>query len=534
VSATDAVIIGAGHNGLVAAGYLARAGHSVTVLERRGMVGGAAVTEEFHPGFRNSVCSYVVSLLNPAVIEDLELGRYGLEIMDGADCTLQPGREPGGGCFFPDDADEYMQVVASLSGRDAEAFPRFERTLEMAAAMMRQLVAETPPNLGGGLLDLIRAGRLANRLRKLGPEMQTEFMKLMTMSVAEYMDEWFESVELKSQYSQQAFVGNMVSPYSAGSAFVLIYHFFGEVNGKLGAWGHARGGMGSITQAMARSAEAHGATIEVDAPVAEVLIEDGVARGVRLEDGRELRAKIVAANTNPKLLFSRLVPEHAVPEAFRRRMDNFRCHSGTLRLNLALDALPRFTCIDHLSDEEQLARLQGMTLFNGDWQYDEDAYHDARSRGWSERPIIEMYMPSVIDDTLAPPGKHVVSLFCQHFAYALPDGRSWDDEKQKAADHVIDFVAGFAPNLRDVLLGTQVLSPLDLEREYGLVGGDIMHGCLGLDQLYSMRPVAGYADYRMPVRNLYLCGSGAHPGGGVSGNPGRNAAREMLKDLKRL
>jgi phytoene dehydrogenase-like protein len=228
------------------------------------------------------------------------------------------------------------------------------------------------------------------------------------------------------------------------------------------------------------------------------------------------------------------VPARALPGEFRRRMDNFRCHSGTLRMNLALDDLPRFTCIGHLSDDEQLARLQGMTLFNGDWQYGEDAYHDARTRGWSERPIIEMYMPSVIDDTLAPPGKHVVSLFCQHFAYALPYGRQWDDEKEAAADHVIDFVAGYAPNLRDILLATQVLTPLDLERDYGLVGGDIMHGCLGLDQLYSMRPVPGYADYRMPLRHLYLCGSGAHPGGGVSGNPGRNAAREMLKDLKRL
>ncbi|MEJ2604442.1 MAG: NAD(P)/FAD-dependent oxidoreductase [Gammaproteobacteria bacterium] len=486
MSTTDAVVVGAGHNGLVAAGYLARAGHSVTVLERRGIVGGAAITEEFLPGFRNSVCSYVVSLLNPVVIEDLELEKYGLEIMDGADCTLQPGLEPGSGCFFPDDADEYMRVVASLSTRDAEAFPRFERALEMAAQMMRELVLETPPNIGGGLLDLIRAGKLANRLRKLGPEMQAEFMKLMTMSVAEYMDEWFESVALKSQYSQQAFVGNMVSPYSAGSAFVLIYHFFGEVNGKLGAWGHAKGGMGSITQAMRRSAEAHGARIEVDAPVAEVLIENGVARGVRLEDGREMRAKIVAANLN------------------------------------------------HLADGEQLARLQGMTLFNGDWQYCEDAYHDARSRGWSRRPIIEMYMPSAIDDSLAPPGKHVLSLFCQHFAYELPEGRDWDEEKAHAADHVLDFVGEFCPNLRDILLGAQVLSPLDLEREYGLVGGCIMHGCLGLDQLYSMRPVPGYADYRMPIDNLYLCGSGAHPGGGVSGNPGRTAAREMIRDLKKL
>ena len=289
--------------------------------------------------------------------------------------------------------------------------------------------------------------------------------------------------------------------------------------------------MGAITRAMAQSAEAHGATMETGAAVEEVLIENGRAAGVRLADGRTLRARIVASNAHPRLLFERLVPKSALPENFRRRIERYRSHSGTLRMNLALDGLPRFTCLSEMSDAEQRDRLHGMILFNGDWAYCEKAFQDALSRGWSEEPIMEIYLPTTIDDGLAPPGKHVMSLFCQHFPYDLPDGRSWDEEKQVAADHVIDFVGRYCPNLRDILLGMQVLSPLDLERDFGLVRGCIMHGNLAMDQMYSMRPVPGFADYRMPVKGLYLCGAGAHPGGGVSGNPGRNAAREMIKDL---
>lgn len=527
----DAIIIGAGHNGLVAAGYLARAGYSVHLVERRHLVGGAAITEEFHPGFRNSIASYVVSLLNPEIIEELELGKYGLEILDRAETTLMPTLAADGGHYFPEDHDGYIAKVAALSPRDAEVFPAFEAMLEMAAEVLRDLVKQTPPNLGGGLLDLVRAGKFANQLRKLGADRQAEFMKIMTMSVADYLDEWFESDVLKSLYSQQAFVGYMASPWSPGSAYVLIHHFFGEVNGRTGAWGHARGGMGAITQAMARSAEAHGATMEVNAPVQQVLIENGRACGVRLEDGRELRSRIVASNSHPQLLFDKLVPKEAQPEGFQRRIQRYRSHSGTLRINLALDALPRFTCLSQLSDAEQLERLHGMVLFNGDWDYCEKAFNDALTRGWSEQPIMEVYLPTTIDDSLAPPGKHVMSLFCQHFPYDLPNGRHWYDEKQAAADEVIDFVGSYCPNLRDILVGMQVLSPLDLERDFGLVRGCIMHGNLAMDQMYSMRPVPGFADYRMPVKGLYLCGAGAHPGGGVSGNPGRNSAREMIKDL---
>jgi phytoene dehydrogenase-like protein len=528
---TDVIIIGAGHNGLVAAGYLTRAGYSVHLVEARHCIGGAAITEEFYPGFRNSICSYVVSLLNPVVIKDLELEHYGLEIMDRAECTLIPTLEADGGHYFPADETAYMDKVRSLSELDAENYEAFEAMLEMAAETLRGLVLETPPNLGGGLLDLLRAGKFANQLRKLGPEKQAEFLKIMTMSVADYLDEWFESDVLKALFSQQAFVGNMVSPYAPGSAYVLIHHFFGEVNGKLGAWGHARGGMGAISDAMALSAQAHGATMEVNAPVEQVLIENGVACGVRLVDGRELRSRAVASNTHPQILFNKLVPSQYQPAAFKRRIDRYRSGSGTLRMNLALSDLPRFSCLAGLSDSQQLERLHGMVLFNGDWDYCEQAFQDTRNRGWSEQPIMEVYIPSTIDDSLAPAGKHVMSFFCQHFPFELPAGRNWDDEKEAAAEHVIDFVGRYCPNLREILEGVQVLSPLDLERDFGLIGGDIMHGNLTIDQMYSMRPVPGYADYRMPIKNLYLCGSGAHPGGGVSGNPGRNAAREMIKDL---
>ncbi len=529
----DVIIVGAGHNGLVAASYLAQAGFSVQVFERRHQVGGAAITDEFVPGYRNSICAYVVSLLNPRIIEDLDLPRHGLEIMDRADHTLIPGRSAGSGHFFSEHDASFHEAVRALSIRDAERIGAFEEVLQMAADVLRELAEQTPPNLGGGLMDLLRAGKLANRLRRLGPEMQAEFLKIMTMSVAEYLDEWFESPVLKTLFSQQAFVGNMVSPYAPGSAYVLIHHYFGEINGKTGAWGHARGGMGAISEAMASAARERGVAIEVNAPVRQILVEDGTARGVELADGRTFRARAVAANTNPKLLFSELVPDGAVSADFRRRITNYRSHSGTLRINLAVKQLPEFTCLTDLSADQQAERLQGLIMFSGDWQYCEAAFHDAVTQGWSAQPIIEMYIPTTIDDSLAPPGQHVISLFCQHFAYELPDGRHWDEEKHNAAEHVIDFLSAYCPNLPHILVGMQVLTPLDLEREFGLTGGCIMHGVLSLDQMFSMRPVPGYANYRMPLDGLYLCGSGAHPGGGVSGNPGRNAAREIIKDLRR-
>jgi phytoene dehydrogenase-like protein len=529
MSEYDVVIVGAGHNGLTCAGYLARSGLSVKVVEQRHIVGGAAVTEEFHPGFRNSICSYTVSLLNPKIVSDLELNRYGLNITTRDYSSLTLGHD-NKFIHLTKDEERNARQIARYCQKDAEGFHAMEVVLEQVADVLRDLVLETPPNVGGGLMDAFRAGKIANRVRKLSPELQRETIKLFTMSVADYLAEWIDGETLSGAWVYVALVGNMQSIYAPGSAYVLLHHMFGEVNGIKGAWGHAQGGMGSITQAMAKSAEAHGVDIEVNAPVADVIIKNGVARGVRLQDGREIHARVVAANTNPKLLFSKLVDSQHVPASFSREMSNYRCRSGSLRMNLALSGLPDFSCLEKEQDREPF--LRGSILLSPSKAYAETAYSEAIATGWSKAPMVEMFIPSLYDDSLAPKGQHVMSMFCQHFNPELPEGQNWDDIKEQVADQIIDTVAQYAPNLKDIILGRMVLTPLDLERDFGLVGGDIFHGCLHMDQTFAMRPTAGYANYRMPVANLYLCGAGAHPGGGVTGCPGHNAAKEILKDFR--
>jgi phytoene dehydrogenase-like protein len=525
----DVIVIGAGHNGLTCAGYLVRAGYRVKVVERRQVVGGAAVTEEFHPGFRNSVCSYVVSLLDSEIIRDLALERFGLTIVD---------RPAGSFCLLPDGKHLHVSrdpalaraELARFSRRDADAYDAFDREITEMAEILREVVRQPAPNLGGGLRDIWSILKLGNRLRKLPTRQQAALAELMTMSVGDYLDRWFESDPIKGDLGYEGIVGNMVSPYHPGTAYVLLHHAFGEVNGRTAAWGHAQGGMGAITQAMACSAEAHGAHIEVSAPVREVIFEHGQACGVVLEDGRSFHAKVVAANINPKLLFLELMDANLLPDDFRRRMTHWRCRSGTFRMNVALSELPRFASLDGSDDQ---AKLTGTINIAPSLAYLERAYDDAKVDGWARQPVISMCLPSTLDESLAPPGCHVMSLFCQHFNPELSDGRSWDDVKEQVADLIIDTVAGYAPNFRRAIVGRQMLSPLDLEREFGLVGGDIFHGALHLDQIYSLRPAAGYADYRTPVKGLYLCGSGAHPGGGVSGLPGHHAALAIISDLKR-
>jgi len=525
----DFIVIGGGHNGLVCAAYLARAGLKVRVVERRGVVGGAAVTEEFHPGFRNSVCSYVVSLLNPKVIADLELSRHGLEILDRPGGSFAP--LPDGRCLsLPRDDARARAEIARFSPRDAEAYEAFHDILARAARALRPLMLETPPKIGGGWRDLWRALVAGNRLRHLDVGSQRALAALMTKSIGDYLDEWFEFDGLKGVYGFEGVIGNMVSPYMPGTAYVLLHHYFGEVNGRVGAWGHARGGMGAITQAMARAAESRGVEILLDAPVREVLLDGGRAAGVVLADGRRLRARGVAANVNPKMLFLDLVDPAALAPDFLRAMRAWRCRSGTFRMNVALSELPAFTGLPADSAPE---RLSGTIDICPSLAYLERAYDDAKAEGWAREPIVSMCIPSTLDESLAPPGAHVASLFCQHFNPELPDGRDWDDVKEQVADHVIATVDAYAPNFRRAVVGRQVLSPRDLEREFGLVGGDIFHGALHLDQIYSQRPHAAYPDYRTPVPGLYLCGSGAHPGGGVTGLPGHNAAREILRDQKR-
>ncbi len=529
----DVVIIGAGHNGLTCAAYLAAAGLNVRVVEKRAVVGGAAVTEEFHPGFRNSVCSYVVSLLNPQVIRDLELARFGLEIIDRPAGSFAP-QPDGRHLLISRDSRTTRQEIAKFSGRDAEVFTAFDDLIGRLATALRSVVTRPAPNLGGGLRALWEGARIGNSLRKLDQADQAALAELMTMSIGDFLDRWFESDPVKGIFGFEGIIGNMVSPYHPGTAYVLLHHAFGEVNGRVAAWGHAKGGMGAITEAMARSAREKGVEIMLSSGVREVLMEaDGSGQraiGVVLENGARIRSKAVVSNTNPKLLFLHLMDPKDLPETFRRRMTGWRCRSGSFRMNLALSELPRFESLGGANDE---AYLNGTIDIAPSLDYLERAYDDAKSKGWSVQPVVSMCLPSTLDDTLAPPGRHVMSLFCQHFNPELPEGLSWDQEREKVADLILETVARYAPNIRQATIARQIVSPLDLEREFGLLGGDIFHGALHLDQLFSLRPAAGFADYRTPVKRLYLCGSGTHPGGGVSGLPGLHSAKTIIRDVGR-
>ena len=529
---TDALIIGAGHNGLVCACYLAAAGLEVTVLERRDVVGGAAVTEEFHPGFRNSVASYTVSLLNPKVIRDLDLHTHGLRILEREVANFLPTED---GRYLSTGAGRTHSEVAKFSHRDAGSLEEYGRRLESMADLLRQLVLERPPNVVSGswraaLPELLRALSAGRRVARLDMEVRRDLLGLFATSAGEYLERWFESAPIKALYGFDGIVGNYASPYTPGSAYVLLHHVFGEVNGKRGVWGHAVGGMGAITQAMARGAAARGVQIHVDSPVREVLIENGRAVGAVTESGRTFRAGAVISNLNPKLLYLNLIAADALPDGFRQRMSHWRCASGTFRMNVALSELPDFQC---LPGRRRAAHHTAGIILAPTLDYMEQAYFDARTSGWSRRPIIEMLIPSTLDDSLAPAGRHVASLFCQHVAPQLPNGESWDRHREKVADLMIETVTAYAPNFKAAVLGRQIFSPLDLERTFGLVGGDIFHGALQLDQMFSARPMLGYGHYRGPIPGLYMCGSGTHPGGGVTGAPGHNAAREIIADFRR-
>ena len=531
MQAYDVVIIGAGHNGLTCAAYLGMAGLKVKVLERRSIVGGAAVTEEFHPGFRNSVAAYAVSLLNPKVIADLRLFDRGLKIVERRAQNFLPTLD---GRYLLAAEGRTESNIAKFSRSDAGRFAAFARELDASADLLRELVLQAPPNLTrgaklGSLRELVKAGRLGNRVRRLSTENLRTLLELLAKSAADYLDGWFEGELVKAWLGFDAIVGNYASPYTAGSAYVLLHHAFGEVNGKKRVWGHAIGGMGAITQAMARAAAAHGVEIETEAPVREVLIEKGRAAGVALEDGRVVRGKAVAANVNPKLLYTGMIPQTVLDPDFLRRMRAWRCGSGTFRINLALSELPSFTALPgrDCADHHTAGIILGPSL-----DYMDRAYCDARTSGWSREPIIELVIPSTLDDTLAPPGAHVASLFCQHVAPQLPDGRSWSAHREKVADLMIETVDRYAPGFKASVVARQALSPFDLEWVFGLTGGDIFHGAMTLDQLFWARPALGYADYRGAVKGLYHCGSGAHPGGGVTGAPGHNAARAIIADRR--
>jgi len=528
--AYDAVLIGGGHNGLVCAFYLARAGLKVRVLERRHVVGGAAVTEEFHPGFRNSTASYTVSLLNPKVIADMKLKDRGLRIVKRPISNFLPttdGRylKVGGGVA------KTQAEIAKFSAKDAARLPAYYDNLERVADVLRSVSEKTPPNPSRGVAAGIDALSQLWPVVRGSMELQRDILDLFTKDARSFLNRWFESDPIKAAFGFDAVVGNYASPDTPGSAYVLLHHVFGEVDGEKGVWGHAIGGMGAITQAMAGACRDLGVEISLDAAVSRVRVGPNGVEGVELEGGETVEAQRVIANVNPRLLYTRLIAESDLDAGFLERMREWKSGSGTVRMNVALSQLPDFTC---LPGKESGEHHRSGIILAPTLDYMDRAFADAKLSGWSRNPIVEILIPSTVDDSLAPPGQHVASLFCQQFAPKLPDGKVWADYRETVADLIIDTVTAYAPNFKTSILGRMTLTPMDLEEKFGLIGGDIMHGAMSLDQMWSARPQLGHGDYRGPLKGLYMCGAGSHPGGGVTGLPGRNAAREILRDTGRL
>ncbi|MFT5143140.1 MAG: phytoene dehydrogenase-like protein [Thalassolituus oleivorans] len=524
----DAIIIGAGHNGLICAAYLAKAGKSVLVLERRHLVGGATVTEEIFPGFKYTVCSYVVSLLRPDIIEELELPRHGFELLP-LNGTLTP---TGDGDYVMrwHDAGDTRRELMRHSAKDAEAYERFSELLYHLCLTVRPLLS-TPPvsptSLSpANLRDLKALGK------KFGARTEHlyDLAKLMTMSAAEFVEQWFETPALQGTLSASGIIGTFLGPRSPGSAYVMLHHYMGEIDGQFRAWGFPRGGMGSVAEAIASSAREHGVEIRCEAPVQKIIIEKGQAKGVVLEGGEEIRAKTIVSSLDPKRTFQKLVePEH-LDKDFHKAINRFKIRGSSAKVNLSLDALPEFTCLDSLRErgESTDPYMAGAISISPSIDYLERAYDDAKYGRFSRKPYMDMIIPTMIDPSMAPPGKHVASLFVHYAPYELADGAHWDDQREALGDAVIDVLAEHAPNIRDIILHRQVVTPWDLEQTFGLTEGNIFHGELSLDQLFFLRPVPGSVGYGTPIDNMYMCGSGTHPGGGVMGAPGQLAARAIL------
>ena len=522
----DAIIVGGGHNGLTAAGYLAKAGLKPLVLERRSMVGGAVVTEEFHPGYRISTISYVVSLLQSKVIEDLELKHHGFEMikMDG---TLSVCRDDQ--LFFNDDEEHNRKEVERFSSTDYDAIEKFEEMFQSVGSIIRNQMLQEPPKLDAGLSDLFKLGRMGLEIRRLTPELRHRLLQILTSSAYDLIERWFESPMIKSMYGAACFSGNYASLRQPGSAIPLFHSVIGELDGERGAWRLVKGGMGGLTQAMASFAKSKGAEIRTDAPVEEILVEKGCAVGVRLETGEVIHARCVMANTDPKRTFLKLInAKHLDPE-FAKDIKQIRMGHSSLKVNIALKDLPDIRFFP--SGEEGPWHRSDICIYP-DINGQEANYFAAATGRFPEEPRLEITIPSTLDDTLAPPGHHVMSVLAKYYPFELADGVSWDDVKEDVADQIVDYIAKVMPNIKELIVGRRMISPLDLEKEYGLTQADIFHGRHDLDQILSMRPHPKAAQYRTPIQNLYLCGSGAHPGGGVTGAPGHNAAHQVIADLK--
>ena len=527
MSDIDAIIVGAGHNGLTCAAYLGMAGLRVRIFERRGVVGGACVTEEFHPGFRNSTAAYTVGLLQPKIIRDLKLYEYGLRFVERRAQNFLPLPD---GRYLLTGQGRTEHEIAKFSAKDAARYPAFQAQIQRVVDVLRALALTAPPNLTGDLRVVVREfskfatiGKSLWQARSFRTALQ-----LLRQSAGAILDSWFESDPIKAVLGFDAVVGNLASPYTAGSAYLLLHHVLGELDGKSGVWGYAIGGMGAITQAMAGVAVKHGAHIDVCSEIREIIVENDRAVGVVLKNGTSVRARAVIANVNPQFLFQRLLPREVVPQAVAARMKAWKAGSGSFRMNLALAKLPDFTALPGPGDHHTAGIILAPSL-----SFMEQAYRDCIDHGWSRSPIVELVIPSTLDDSLAPPGAHVAALFCQHVSPQFADGSTWDQHREAVADLMIDTVEAYAPGFKASVIAKQSLSPLDLERIFGLPNGDIFHGAMTLDQLFSARPIQGFAAYRMPIAGLYLCGAGAHPGGGVTGAPGHNAAQAVIADLLR-
>jgi phytoene dehydrogenase-like protein len=519
----DAIIIGGGHNGLVAAAYLAKAGRKVLVLERRHVLGGAAVTEEIYPGFKFSVCSYVVSLFRPHIVRELDLARHGYQLIP-LECSFSPHREGPGLVRWPD-PHQTRREVSRFSQKDAEIYPEFAMAMSRMGFFVKRLIdAPAPDPASLSPAELFRVMDMARHFKAMGPDLAHLHAQLLTMSAVDFLSMWFESDALKAPMSVSGIIGTFLGVRSPGTAYVLLHHYMGEIDGAFRSWGFSKGGTGGVSEAIASAARAYGAEIRTEAPVASVKLNGHGAAGVVLESGEEIEARTVLSNCDPRRTFLGMVGEKHLPDDFVAAIRRYKLRGSSGKVNLALDHLPDFTCRpgDGLHVRGDIAIAPSI-------DYLERAYDDAKYGDFSRRPYIDMIIPSMIDPDMATPGKHVMSCFVQYAPYKLREG-TWDEKREALGDAVVDTLAEYIPNLKDIILHRQVVTPLDTERWTGLTEGNIFQGELSLSQLFFLRPVPGYAKYRTPIKNYYQCGSGTHPGGGITGAPGRLAALEILKD----
>jgi phytoene dehydrogenase-like protein len=522
----DVIVIGGGHNGLTNAAYLARAGKKVLVLERRHVLGGAAVTEEIFPGFKFSVCSYVVSLLRPEIIRDLDLPRHGLEILP-LDGTFTP--MPNGDYLWRvNDHGKTHREIARHSKVDAEAYDEFGKAMQAMCRFVKPILSMVPPDPATlNPRELMKMLFLGRRFQGLTSDDKYNQVQLMTMSAIDFLDQWFETDVLKATMSASGIIGTFLGVRSPGTAYVLLHHYMGEIDGAFRSWGFARGGTGAISNAIADAAREAGVEIRTQAPIAKILVKGNRAYGVVLQNGDEILGDVISSSVDPRLTFIKFLEESQLPGEFLDEVKRYKFRGSSGKVNIALDGLPDFKCLPGPG-----AHLRGAISISPSVEYMERAYDDAKYGNFSRRPYIDMVIPSLTDPSVAPPGKHVMSCFVQYAPYKLRAGLNWDEQREAFGNNVIDTIAEYAPNIKNLIINKQVLTPLDLERDFGLSEGNIFQGELSLEQLFFLRPVPGYAAFRTPIKNLYMCGSATHPGGGIMGAPGRLAALEILKDVK--